>query len=353
MKPRMSLYSGMMMLTVLMTSGPGSAQPYPPRRYYDTTFTSPYTTQRPDTYRAPSSYYQAAYSPAIRQTRAAEARAAEISRRANRRIAEIEARAKRRTDEIEARTRRRLDEIQRRIARQTEVASRQAARSSWNPSPAPTWESSSWPDEEIPVSTEDTLAIRLPPDVYVFSDIQTDSGFVPQVFATDTRALFIWPLAYGDDARNAAMNLVAVKNELLRSEPDATVELILLSDNGRARGMSQWQSQGVRCMDESQFSAFSERFFAASEQNRSRDGESRSMGAGGTGREAPWRTMIAKARDGAAAVTNYLKTAPWWVWTIAGLLIFVAVFSACVRDANTHPFQTQDGNPWVRDPSGR
>lgn len=348
MKARMSFYSRMMLLMVLMTSGPGCAQPYPPRRYDGTTYDPLYTTH---TYSPPSGRYQPTYPPTIRQTRAAEARAAEASRRANRRIAEIEARAKRRTDEIEARVRRQTEEIQRRVARQTEAASRQSA---WSPPPAPTWEIHSWPDEEISVATEDVWEVRLPAEVNCFSNLQTDEGFVPQVFATDTHALFIWPLAAGEDARNAAMNLVAVKNELLLSEPDAVVEMVLLSDDGQARGVSQWQSQGVRCMDASQFSAFAERFFAASnEQNRSRDGTSHFVGAGGTGKDSPWGTMLAKAKEGAVSATNYLKTAPWWVWAIGAGLIFVAVFSACLRDANTHPFQTQDGNPWVRDPSGR
>lgn len=353
MKPRMRLYSGMMMLTVLMTAGPGCAHPYPPPRYFDAISTPPYPPQRIDTYRAPSSRYQVTDSPAVWQTRAGEARAAEFSRRANRRIAEIEARAKRRTGEIEARVKRQMEEIQRHVARPTEAASRQAARSAWNPSPPPTWETFSCPDEEISVVVEDAWTIRLGPDVNVFSDIQTDSGFVPHVFATDTRALFVWPLASGDDANNAAMNLVGVKNELLRSEPDAIVEMVLLSDNGQALGMAQWQSQGVRCLDVSQFSVFADRFFSApNEQNHSWDGTSPSVGAEETGGEFSWEAMFAKARDGTMSVTKYFKTAPWWVWVLGAFLLFVAVFSACVRDANAHPFQSQDGDPWVRDPSG-
>ena len=68
--------------------------------------------------------------------------------------------------------------------------------------------------------------------------------------------------------------------------------------------------------------------------------------------ESQWNAIVAKGREWGSSVTTVLETAPWWIWTIGAVLVFIVVFAVCVKDANNRPFQANGDDPWVVDPSG-
>ena len=181
---------------------------------------------------------------------------------------------------------------------------------------------------------------------------------MPHVFAKDMAALLVWPVSVGDDVGNAVQNLVAVKNDLRRTEPDATLGMILLVCSGRVPDEDKWQAQGVQCVEASQFSVFSAKFFSRATSKPS----SHSTATEGStpayederenSGESTLDVIVAKAREWGAIATNFLRTAPWWIWASGVALLFVVVFLLSVRDARSQPFQTNGDDPWVVDPSG-
>ena len=69
------------------------------------------------------------------------------------------------------------------------------------------------------------------------------------------------------------------------------------------------------------------------------------------GGESSLDAVVAKAKEWGAIATNFLQTAPWWVWVGGVIFIFVVVFILSVRDARRQPFQTSGDDPWVIDPA--
>ena len=85
----------------------------------------------------------------------------------------------------------------------------------------------------------------VPPGITYFPHVALGNGFVPHVFANDMAALLVWPVSIGDDVGNAVRNLVAVNDYLRRTEPEATIGMILLVCSGRVPDVAKWQAQGV------------------------------------------------------------------------------------------------------------
>jgi len=406
MKSYLSLCAEVMVLIPLMISGPGCAQTYVPRRYYGTTYTTvprvymsqpvvrysqpvvtysqpvvrysqPVVTYSQPavtysqpflTYGTPSYQYRTAYSTVAqpyRQVTAQQtvsqpydvnARTAEMSRQKERQTAEIEARVKRETQEIEERVRRQTEEFERQAARRTAGASRRVAQSARSPTYTAAARSSPSTAKDLTCAETGWMG-KLPPDVTYFPRVALGDGFVPHAFANDMAALLVWPVSVGDDIGNAVRNLVAVKDYLRRTEPAVTIGMMLLVRSGRVPDVDKWQAQGVQCVEASQFAVFSAKFFSrataqpssnstatdgstpACEDERETSGESR-LGA-----------LVAKVREWGTVVTDFLQTAPWWVWVSGVALLFVVVFLLSVRDARSQPFQTRDDDPWVIDPA--
>ncbi len=239
MKPFLNLCAEVMTLIPFVISGPGCAQTYVPRRYYGTTYTAVprvYTCQPAVTYRQPVVTYS-------------QPRAAEISRQIERQTAEIEARVKRQTQEIEERVRRQTEEIERQFARQTAEAAGYVAQSARGPTYTVAATGSGWMGE-------------LPSGITYYPNVALGGGFVPHAFANDMAALLVWPVSIGDDVGNAVRNLVAVNDYLRRTEPEVTIRMILLVCSGRVPDVAKWQAQGVQCVEASNFSAFSAKFFS-------------------------------------------------------------------------------------------
>lgn len=355
MKPCLNFYARMMMLMSLMITGFGCAQTYTPRRYYGTSYTTlpcVYTSQRAAPYRTPSPRYQATSTPVTRQTRLVEPRATSTPRQGTRQAERLPARARRPTEDIAAQVKRQTEEIQRQIARQTAEVARHVVPSI--SSPVKTTTRAVYPSRQASTSVDAALDClkRLPSGVQHFSRVQLGECIVPHVLCTDKQALLIWPISPGDDVRNAVWHLVAFKNELQRSEPDATIGMLLLVANGQVQDMANWQAQGVRCLNASQLPAFAERFFAQS-QEPSFATEEPSVPINANGEDSSWKTLAEMAMAGVDFATNYMEEAPWWVWAIGAVLIFVVVFAVCAKTSNNRPFQPRDEEPWVVDPSGR
>ena len=350
MKPYLKLCAEVMSLIFVMISGAGCAQTYGPRRYYGTTYTTVprvYTFQpvatysqpvvtysQPSvTYRTPSSQYRTTYTTP----------------------AEIEARVKRQTQEIEERVRRQTEEIQRQIARQTAETARQLAQSAMKSTYTAAATS---PLTAKDLTYADTSWMgQLPSGVTYYPNVKVGGGFVPHVFGNDMSALLVWPVSVGDDVGDAVRNLVAVKNDLHRTEPAATLGMVLLVCSGRVPDVDKWLAQGVQCLDATQFPAFSASFFSqAASQSPScgdvSDGVATAHNEGcESSGESNLDAIVAKVREWSAVATNFLQTAPWWVWVSGVALLFVVVFLLSVRDARSQPFQTRNDNPWVIDPS--
>ena len=380
MKPLLELSARTMTLIAIMISGAGCAQTYIPRRYYGTTtyttqprvyttqpittystpayyrtttYTTPtrvYTTQPVTAYSVPTYRYQTTtYAPVVRQMSDVEKRAAEITRQVNRQAAEIEARVRRQTEEIEASVRRQTEEVERRIAQQTATA-RQVAQSTRRPTQTVTRVVPSQPYTQSSIHVGTGWLNKLPSGVSHYPNVKLGDGFVPHAVSSDTRALLIWPVSAWEDLGNATRNLVAVKKNLNQSEPDSAVEMVLLTANEYENDIVKERVQGIHCIEEARFPAFAERFFARCSSGTVPDVSARDDGEWG---ESQWNAIVSKAREWSASATNFLETAPWWVWTIGAVLVFIVVFAVCVRDANSLPFQENDDDPWVVDPSGR
>ena len=69
------------------------------------------------------------------------------------------------------------------------------------------------------------------------------------------------------------------------------------------------------------------------------------------GVESNFDAIVTKVREWGSVTTDFLQTAPWWVWVSGVALLFVVVFLLSVRDARSQPFQTRDDDPWVIDPA--
>ena len=220
-----------MALVTFMTLSTGCASYTPVRRVY----TPP---RRVVTYCPPQRQYQPTYTPAslsypsstsqstrrtpatnnrvISRTRCdVETQAAEISRQVNRQAAEIE-----------ANVRRQVEDIQRRTAQQAATATSHVVHAACQPV-LTTRATYSQPNTKVSTYPTSDSITGLPPGVSYFPHVKLGDGFVPHVFGNDTKALLIWPITEDIDVKDAAWNLLAVKKSLNKSEPEATVGMVL------------------------------------------------------------------------------------------------------------------------------
>lgn len=189
--------------------------------------------------------------------------------------------------------------------------------------------------------------VELPAGVSHYSRVKLEGGFVPHVFSTDSAALLVWPVSVGDNVDSAVWNLVAVRNELQRIEPEATLATILLVCSGWVPNAGSLQSQGVQCLNASQFHQFAQTFFSRA------IAQSSSECTVPTYKEEIWNdgkafldALVAKAKDLRAAAISYLQTVPGWVLSAGLISLFMFVFHLSSRTTRRRPFRSGNGNQW-------
>ena len=104
--------------------------------------------------------------------------------------------------------------------------------------------------------------VKLLPGVSYYPHVKLGDAFVPYAFGSDTGALLIYPIFEEGNLGEPVRNLLAAKDDLQKSEPDATLEMILVKDKGWLQGTKELEDQGIHCFDAPQFLAYAINFFS-------------------------------------------------------------------------------------------
>ena len=104
------------------------------------------------------------------------------------------------------------------------------------------------------------------PDMQYYQHLKLGEGWVPHALASGIHVLFIWPLSEGDDVKEVARNLLAVKKDLQINEPGTFQELAIIDDKGLVQNTRELKRKGIQCLDVTQFIVFAVKYFAKSDE---------------------------------------------------------------------------------------